>query len=153
MSHEEVHIVSPAHFAQVVLTKHNSSLRNEVGQVFVEDPSQEGFYKLCQSLGHLLASFLRQGNWRTEVHSEALSEVCQVLNDVQAAQGFDAKQMAKLLDMAAANLDFCVDVVPIEDDASEVVLSNGQRALMELQGKLRNPSDGLRQYLLAHRAQ
>lgn len=149
MSHEEIMIVSKAHFDQVVLTAHNSSLKNDVGAVFVKEPSQGGFYHLCASLGHLLISIREKNSWRLESHQPALDAVRDQLRALQAAYGFDAGQIARALDMAAANLDFCVDAAPAEDAPSEMVISEGQRALMELQGKLRRPEDELRQYLLS----
>lgn len=149
MSYEEICIVSQAHFNQVVLTGHNSSLKNEVGACFVNEPSQGGFYHLCASLGHLLLSFMEQKTWRLERHQQALDMVQQQLKQMQAAYAFDAGQMAQVLDMAAVNLDFCVDAAPAEDAQSEMVISESQRALIELQGKLRKPGDDLRAFLLS----
>ena len=66
MSHEEIMIVSKAHFDQVVLTNHNSSLKNDVGAVFVQERAQGGFYHLCASLGELLISYRAKNNRRQE---------------------------------------------------------------------------------------
>ena len=149
MSHEEIMIVSKAHFDQVVLTNHNSSLKNDVGAVFVQERAQGGFYHLCASLGELLISFRAKNNWRPVNHQEALAAVREQLRGLQDTYGFNAEQMAQVLDIAAVNLDFCVDAAPAEDASSEMMISESQRALMELQGKLRRPEDELRKYLLS----
>lgn len=149
MSQQGILIVSQAHFNQVVLRSTNSSLKNDVGAIFVNDPANDGFYRLCVSLGHLLRSLLADKSWRPERNAEALTGVVNVLQEIKAVQQFDQDQLERLLTMAAANLDFCVDVDLSDEPHSEMVITDGQRALLELQGKLRKPDDDLRQYLLA----
>lgn len=150
MSEEGILIVSQAHFDQVVLRSTNSSLKNEVGAIFVNDPANDGFYRLCVSLGHLLKSLAANQSWRPERHAEALHDVAAVLGEIKTAQGFDRAQLEQLLTMAAANLDFCVDVQAPEDAPSEMALSAGQQMLLELQGRLRKSDDALRQAILVN---
>ena len=149
MSQEEVLMVSQAHFDQVVLRSSNSSLKNAVGAVFVQDPANGDFYRLCVGLGQLLKSLLAQQSWRPERHTAALAEITAILKDIQVKHHFDDGQIGQLLTLAAANLDFCVDVQPSDEPQSEMVISAGQQMLLELQGRLRKSDDALRQMILS----
>lgn len=149
MSNEGIIIVNKSHFDRVVLRNSNSSMKNEVGAVFVENHDNAGFYQTCTSLGHLLMSLLANKKWNVEQNQAALAEVIKTMKQVQLENHFDQQQMELLMNMAASHLDFCVDVDLSDAPHSELIITDYQRALMELQGKLRKPTDELRQYIMA----
>ena len=148
MTSDGILLVSKAHFNQVVLRKSNSSLNNAVGAVFVADPEDGGFYELCASLGRLLMSLVAH-NWHLEEAQAAMDDAASILQQVKERHRFTAEETEQLLGLAAVNLDFCVDVDLSGEPHSEMVITDGQRALMELQGKLRQRGDALREALLA----